>query len=148
MSPNEKTSITVKAEINASLENVWKFWTTPEDITRWNHASDEWYSPHAENDLRVGGKFNYRMEAKDGSFGFDFWGIYTRVEHFKSIEYTLGDDRKVQVEFVSSGNKTIVVETFETESENSVELQRGGWQAILDNFKKLAEVANQPQATS
>jgi len=118
MASGEKIAISVKAEIIAPIEKVWKCWTAPEYITRWNQASDDWHSPHAVNDLRVGGKFNYRMEAKDGSFGFDFWGIYTRVEHYKSIEYTLGDDRKVKVEFLSSGNKTTVVETFEAESEN------------------------------
>ena len=139
MASGEKIAISVKAEIIAPIEKVWKCWTAPEYITRWNQASDDWHSPHAVNDLRVGGKFNYRMEAKDGSFGFDFWGIYTRVELYKVIEYTLGDDRKVRVEFVSSGDNTLIVETFEAESENSIELQRSGWQAILDNFKKIAE---------
>jgi uncharacterized protein YndB with AHSA1/START domain len=142
MVQGERIAISVKAEISAPIEKVWKCWTAPEFIARWNHASDDWHSPHAFNDLKVGGKFNYRMEAKDGSFGFDFWGIYTKIELQQSIEYTLGDDRKVQIEFLTSGNKTTIVETFEAESENSIERQRGGWQAILDNFKTLAEAAN------
>lgn len=142
MPTSEKVTITVKAEISAPIEKVWKCWTSPEYITRWNQASDDWHSPHAINDLRVGGKFNYRMEAKDGSFGFDFWGIYSKVEHYKSIEFTLGDDRRVQVDFTSIGDKTLVVETFEAENENSLELQQTGWQAILDNFKKIAEAKN------
>jgi uncharacterized protein YndB with AHSA1/START domain len=139
MVTNERITISIKAEISAHIGKVWKCWTSPEYIVRWNFASEDWHSPRAENDLRVGGKFNYRMEAKDGSFGFDFQGIYTKVEPQQSIEYVLEDDRKVRIEFVSSGNKTTVIETFEAESENSLELQQSGWQAILDNFKKLAE---------
>jgi uncharacterized protein YndB with AHSA1/START domain len=118
---------------------VWKFWTTPADIVKWNNASEDWHTPHAENDLRVGGKFNYRMEAKDGSMGFDFWGIYDKIVINQLIEYTTGDDRKVKIVFTNLDHKTEVVETFESESENSVEMQHDGWQAILDNFKKHAE---------
>ena len=135
---NKKT-ITVEVIVNASVETAWKKWTTPDDITKWNFAADEWHSPKAENDLRAGGKFNFRMEAKDGSFGFDFAGVYDTVKTNELIEYTIGDGRKVKVNFSSADGKTKVVETFEAESVNSIELQKGGWQAILNNFKKYAE---------
>jgi uncharacterized protein YndB with AHSA1/START domain len=134
-----KTKITVVATINAPVEKVWNFWTSPEHITKWCNASDDWHAPHAENDVRMGGKFITRMEAKDGSFGFDFGGVYDEVKTNKMIAYTIGDGRKVNVIFDSDGNKTNVTETFEAETQNSLEMQRGGWQAILDNFKKYAE---------
>jgi uncharacterized protein YndB with AHSA1/START domain len=134
-----KISITVEATVNAPVEKVWKIWTTPEHIMKWNNASDDWHTPTAENDLRVGGKFLSRMEAKDGSFGFDFWGIYDDVITNKRITYTMGDNRKVEIIFKSEGNTTTVTETFEAENENPVELQQQGWQAILNNFKKHAE---------
>lgn len=134
-----KTKITVEATINAPLEKVWKIWTTPAHIMKWNNASDDWHTPTAENDLRVGGKFLSRMEAKDGSFGFDFWGIYDDVKTNERITYTMDDGRKVEIIFKSQGNTTIVTETFEAEGENSVELQQQGWQAILNNFKMHAE---------
>ena len=121
------------------LKKVWEFWSKPEHITKWNNASDDWHTPRAENDLRVGGKFSARMEAKDGSFGFDFGGVYDAVRENEYIEYTLGDDRKVKVNFIPQGNKTKVVESFDAESTHSVEMQKGGWQAILDNFKKYTE---------
>jgi uncharacterized protein YndB with AHSA1/START domain len=139
METNNNTEITVENTINAPVEKVWKFWTEPEHIKKWNNASEDWHTPHAENDLRVGGKFVSRMEAKDGSFGFDFGGIYDEVTINKSIAYTLGDGRKVKIFFTSHGNETKVVETFDAENENSVEMQRNGWQAILDNFKKYTE---------
>ena len=132
-------TITVETTVKAPIEKVWQYWTEPRHIEKWNNASDEWHTPHVENDLRVGGKFNARMEAKDGSFGFDFWGLYDVVEEKKQIEYTLGDERKVKISFTPQGDDTKVVETFEAESTNSIELQRGGWQAILDNFKKYTE---------
>lgn len=134
-----KPSITVEATVNAPIEKVWKLWTTPEHIMKWNNASDDWHTPTAENDLRVGGKFLSRMEAKDGSSGFDFWGIYDEVKTNERIAYTMGDDRKVEIIFKSQGNTTTVTETFEAEGENSVELQQQGWQAILNNFKTYAE---------
>ena len=134
-----KNSITVQNTVNAPVEKVWKFWTSPEHITKWNQAVDDWHSPHAENDLRVGGKFVSRMEAKDGSVGFDFGGVYDEVKTNELISFTMGDGRKVSVKFSGSGNQTKLVETFEAENENSVELQRAGWQAILDNFKKYVE---------
>ncbi|GEO11663.1 SRPBCC family protein [Segetibacter aerophilus] len=135
----EKETITVEATVKAPVEKVWSFWSEPQHIKKWNNASDDWHTPQAENDLRVGGKFSARMEAKDGSFGFDFGGVYNEVKENEYIEYTIGDGRKVQVSFVPNGNETKVVETFEAESTHSIELQRGGWQAILDNFKKYTE---------
>jgi len=139
MENKQKTIITVKVKIEKSIEKVWKCWTSPDDITNWNYASDDWHTTKAENDLRNGGSFSSRMEAKDGSMGFDFGGIYNNVVENKLIESTLGDDRKVKVEFVSNGISTEIVESFEAESLNSIELQRVGWQAILDNFKKYCE---------
>ncbi|MBC7885680.1 MAG: SRPBCC family protein [Saprospiraceae bacterium] len=132
-------SITVKATIHAPIEKVWKSWTTPEHIMQWNTASDEWHTPHAENDLRVGGKFLSRMAAKDGSFSFDFEGVYTKVNDHEAIAYQLGDDRKVEIHFAAAGDDTLVTEIFEAESTNPIELQQTGWQAILDNFKKYTE---------
>jgi len=136
---NNKTNITVEASVNAPVKKVWDYFTMPEHITKWNNASDDWHTPRAENDLRTGGNFNYRMEAKDGSFGFDFGGVYDEVETNKSIEYTMGDGRKVKVSFSENGNATAISETFEAETQNSIELQRTGWQAILNNFKKYVE---------
>jgi len=140
METKKKTIITVESKINAPMEKVWKLWTTPKDIVKWNHASDDWHSPRAENDLRAGGIFNYRMEAKDGSVGFDFGGIYKKVKTNELIVYSIGDGRKVRIDFTGSGNETKIVETFEAENVFSIEQQQGGWQSILDNFKKYAEV--------
>jgi uncharacterized protein YndB with AHSA1/START domain len=139
MSTTNVTKITVQSTINAPVEKVWKFWSLPEHITKWCAASDDWHAPKAENDLTVGGKFTTRMEAKDGSFGFEFGGVYDEVKTNELIEYTMGDGRKVEVHFTSNGNETKVVETFDAESTNSIEMQQGGWQAILDNFKKYTE---------
>ena len=134
-----KNSITVETTIKAPVHKVWKCWTTPEDITQWNSASDDWYTPRAENDLRKGGKFSSRMESKDGSMGFDFEGIYDEVKPNELIEYTIGDGRKVKVVFESDRDETKVTETFDAENTNPEEMQRSGWQAILDNFKKYVE---------
>jgi uncharacterized protein YndB with AHSA1/START domain len=134
-----KTRITVENTVNAPVEKVWEYWSGPTHITKWANASDDWHTTFAENDMRAGGKFVSRMEAKDGSFGFDFGGTYDEVKTHELITYTLGDGRKVKIIFSSSGGKTGVVETFEAESTNSIEMQRGGWQAILDNFKKYVE---------
>jgi uncharacterized protein YndB with AHSA1/START domain len=131
--------ITVAVVVKAPREVVWKLWTTPEDILHWNNASDDWHTPKAVNDLRVGGTFVYRMEAKDGSFGFDFGGMYDKVKPRESIAYTLGDGRTVRIDFDENGTETIVRETFEAEKQNSAEVQRGGWQAVLNNFKKYVE---------
>lgn len=135
-------TITVETQIKAPLEKVWEFWTEPVHITKWNSASDDWHTPTAENDLRVGGNFSARMEAKDGSFGFDFGGVYDTVKIHQEIAYTIGDGRKVRVLFTKQGDQTQVRETFEIENENPAEMQRGGWQAILDNFKKYTEALN------
>jgi uncharacterized protein YndB with AHSA1/START domain len=135
----KKTNITVETTVNAKVQKVWKLWTTPEHIMHWNNASDDWHTPQVVNDLRVGGKFVCRMEAKDGSSGFDFDGIYSAVKTNERISYAIGDGRKVTITFSSAGNKTKITETFEAEDENPVEMQRGGWQAILNNFKKYAE---------
>lgn len=133
------TKITIRATIYAPVEKVWKLWTGPEHITQWNNASDDWHTPHATNDLRVGGKFLSHMAAKDGSFSFDFEGVYSKVELHKAIEYTLADGREVKIHFNARGKETELEEIFEAESTNSIEMQRSGWQAILDNFKKYAE---------
>jgi uncharacterized protein YndB with AHSA1/START domain len=139
METGKSVKITVKATVHAPVEKVWEYWTEPSHITKWNNASDDWHTPVAENDLRVGGKFLTRMEAKDGSFGFDFGGIYDEVKLNKVISYTLGDGRKVTITFKGQGNETEVIETFDAETMNSVEMQQAGWQAILDNFKKYTE---------
>jgi uncharacterized protein YndB with AHSA1/START domain len=131
--------ITVSALVNAPIEIAWNTWTNPSDIVQWNTASDDWHTTKAENDVRVGGTFSYRMEAKDGSMGFDFAGVYENVIPHKHIAYVLGEDRKVTIDFSVENNKTKVVETFDAEHTFSLELQQTGWQAILDNFKKVAE---------
>jgi uncharacterized protein YndB with AHSA1/START domain len=134
-----KTKITIEAEISANTKKVWEYYTNPEHITKWNFASDDWHCPDAEIDLRVGGKLISRMESKDGSVGFDFEAVYDEVVDLKRIVYTIADGRKVKTEFNNQKNKTKVTTTFEAESVNSIELQRTGWQAILDNFKKYVE---------
>ena len=136
---NSATKITVEATVNAPVETVWKAWTEPDHIVKWNFASDDWHSPWAKVDFREGGNFSARMEAKDGSMGFDFGGVYDVIRKNEFIEYTMGDGRKVQTTFAKQGNATKVVETFDAENTHPVELQKGGWQAILDNFKKYAE---------
>jgi uncharacterized protein YndB with AHSA1/START domain len=133
------TTITVKTTIHAPINKVWKCWTEPVHVMNWNHASDDWHTPHAENDLSVGGKFSYTMAAKDGSFSFDFWGNYTDIQVHESITIKLGDDRNLHISFVSDGDITHVTETFDAEDQNPAELQQIGWQAILDNFKKYTE---------
>jgi uncharacterized protein YndB with AHSA1/START domain len=139
METTEKTAITVEATIKSPVEKVWDAWNQPKHITQWCAASDDWHAPRAENDLRVGGKFTTTMAAKDGSMSFDFGGVYTKLEPLKTIHYTIDDGRKVQISFQRQGNVTRLLETFEAESTNPVEMQRGGWQAILDNFKTYTE---------
>jgi uncharacterized protein YndB with AHSA1/START domain len=134
-----KTKITVECTIKSSLDKVWDFWTIPEHIMQWNHASDDWHTPKATNNLIVGGRFCYTMAAKDGSFSFDFEGTYKEVIEKKSIKYTLDDDREVSIDFIAIGDTVEIVETFEAETQNTIELQQSGWQAILNNFKKLVE---------
>lgn len=137
-----KEPITIQTLVKAPVDKVWRFWSVPEHIMKWNSASDDWHTPKAENDLRTGGKFSSRMEAKDGSMGFDFEGVYDEVKEHETIAYTMGDGRKVKITFVSKGNnETEVVETFDPEETNSLELQRSGWQSILDNFKKYVEAS-------
>jgi uncharacterized protein YndB with AHSA1/START domain len=133
------TQITIEALINADVKKVWECYTKPEHITKWNFAVDDWHCPSAENDLRVGGKYKARMEAKDESFGFDFEAIYDEVVDQKKISYTIGDGRKVTSTFENLGDKTKVTTIFEAEKINSLELQQQGWQAILNNFKKYVE---------
>jgi uncharacterized protein YndB with AHSA1/START domain len=145
MNTSPKTIISIETFIMAPIEKVWKYWTDPSHIIHWNFASDDWQCPHAENDLRVGGKFSSRMEAKDGSFGFDFGGFHTEVEEFKKISSILEDGRKMSVIFEAQGEGTMVKEDFEAEGTNSIELQKEGWQAILNNFKKQVESQSGPQ---
>jgi uncharacterized protein YndB with AHSA1/START domain len=139
MKTTDKPIITVAVKINAPVKEVWDLWTDPRHIIHWNYASDDWHTPRATNDLRVGGKFSCRMEAKDGSQGFDFGGKYTRIEYLKSIDSILGDDRTIHTVFQSVGNSTTINESFEAEQTNPTEMQRSGWQAILNNFKKYVE---------
>lgn len=136
---DQKTRVTVQTVIQAPVEKVWRFWTEPEHITKWNQASETWHAPRSENDLRVGGKFLTRMEAKDGSMGFDFGGVYDAVKQLEEISYTLGDGRRVDITFINEGNETKVVEIFDAESTHSLDMQQAGWQAIMDNFKRYTE---------
>ena len=129
-------SITVSTLIPKQLLYVWNCWTKPEHIIHWNLASEDWHCPSAINDLFVEGRFSWRMEAKDGSFGFDFTGRYTNIVEYQLIEYRMDDDRFVSIQFIERAEGVELVETFEAETENSIELQAMGWQAILDNFKK------------
>lgn len=131
--------ITIQATIEADIQKVWNCWTLPKHITNWNFASDDWHCPSAENDLKAGGKYKARMEAKDGSFGFDFEAIYDEVIDQTRIVYTLDDGRKVVTNFENLDGKTKVTTVFDAETENPVDMQREGWQAILNNFKKYTE---------
>ena len=131
--------ITVETTVKAELNKVWDAWNNPEDIRQWNTAQDDWHTTRSSVDLREGGKFLSRMEAKDGSVGFDFEGIYTRVVPQSAIEYRMSDGREVHVEFVERPGEVLVKETFDAENENPPEMQRTGWQAILDNFRRYVE---------
>jgi uncharacterized protein YndB with AHSA1/START domain len=139
MESQERTKLTVSTTINASPEKVWICFNEPEHLTKWCAASDDWHMPSASNDLKVGGQFNNRMEAKDGSFGFDFKGTYTNVMAHSKISYVMEDSRTVDITFENSASGTYLEETFEAESENPLDMQQAGWQAILDNFKKYVE---------
>lgn len=139
METTEKKVITVATTIQAPVEKVWEIWNDPAHITQWNAASADWHTPWAENELKVGGKLLSRMEARDGSMGFDFEGEYTAIETHKRIVYTIADGRKVEVIFTGNGNETAIAESFEAEGTNPPEMQQAGWQAILDNFKQYAE---------
>jgi uncharacterized protein YndB with AHSA1/START domain len=131
--------ITVQAIINASLEKVWEYWTYPIHVVNWNFASDDWHCPKASNDLRIDGTFIYTMASKDGKMSFDFEGEYTFVSTFSTIEYIMADGRKVKITFEVGDNGVLVTESFDPENENSEELQREGWHAILTNFKTCVE---------
>jgi uncharacterized protein YndB with AHSA1/START domain len=135
----EKTKVTVQATIAADRKKVWEYWTRPEHITNWNFAADDWQCPRAENDLRVGGKYSARMEARDGSFGFDFVAIYDEVIDQNKMTYTMEDGRQATTLFESLDGKTKVTTTFDAENQNPVEMQKLGWQAIMNNFKKYVE---------
>ena len=131
--------ITVSTTVNAPIEKVWNTWITPEHIINWNTPSADWHTPFAENDLKTGGKFKSTMAAKDGSMRFDFEGIYTSVENHEKIEYKIADGRKVIVLFDDLGDRVKITESFDPESVNPLEMQKGGWQAIMDSFKKYTE---------
>jgi uncharacterized protein YndB with AHSA1/START domain len=139
MESSGKTVITVETTVNAPKEKAWKYWNDPTHVTKWYNASDDWHAPLAENDLRPDGKFKIRMEAKDGSAGFDFEGTYINVVENKLIEYQIVDGRKVKIEFTENDSSTNVRESFEAENVFSLELQKQGWQSIVDNFKKYTE---------
>lgn len=139
----EAQKIRVEVLVKASLEEAWDAFVDPKAVRAWNFASPDWCCPKATNDLRLGGVFSYRMESRDGSMGFDFWGTYTEITPGQSLAYTLGDGRKVVLDFSQVEGKTKLVETFEPESENPEELQRTGWQAILNNYKEYAERARE-----
>ena len=131
--------ITVTTLIRKPLQHVWQCFIMPEHIVHWNHASEDWHCPKAENTVEVGGKFLYTMAAKDGSFSFDFWGIYDEIAEHAVLAYTLGDDRKVRVTFQEEDDHIIVTEQFDPEQVNSEELQQAGWQSILNSFKTYCE---------
>lgn len=133
------TSVTVETIVNAPMEKVWESWTDPKHIVKWCFASDDWEAPYAENDIQTGGKFKTTMAAKDKSFSFDFGGTYSNVKNHELIEYELGDGRRVKITFTKVPDGIKVTETFDIEKINSAEMQRSGWQAILDNFKKYTE---------
>lgn len=139
----QATRITVEAVIEAPIEKVWKAWNTPEDIMNWNTADPGWHCPSSENDLRAGGRFRNRMEARDGSFGFDFEGSYDKVELHKEISYTMSDGRRATSLFSEEGDKTRVATSFDAETENDPDFQKQGWQAILNNFKNYVESVKQ-----
>lgn len=136
---SQATTVTIEAGVKAPLEKVWEMWNGPEHVMQWNSASPDWHSPAATNDPRPGGAFSYRMEAKDGSFGFDFAGTYDEVRPGEYLAYTLGDGRKVTIAFTQQGDTVHIRKQFEAEGQNPVEMQEAGWQAILDSFKRYAE---------
>jgi uncharacterized protein YndB with AHSA1/START domain len=136
MDRDGKKMLTVQATVGAPMEQVWECWTNPAHITQWTFASEDWHAPWAENDFRVGGKFTTRMEAKDGSFGFDFWGTYDEIVPHARIAYTMGDGRVVRVAFEQAPDGVSVKEEFEAEEMSPLEMQQAGWQAILNMFRR------------
>ncbi|TGL57302.1 activator of HSP90 ATPase [Leptospira ognonensis] len=135
----KQAPLTVQAKISSDVHKVWNYYTAPEHITKWNFADPSWHCPSAENDLKAGGKYKARMEAKDGSFGFDFEAVYSEVLPEKKLAFTMEDGREATVLFQELGNETNVIITFDAENENPIEMQIGGWQSILDQFKKYTE---------
>lgn len=131
--------VTVEVLIDAAMDVVWKCWITPADIIKWNNASEDWHTPDVSNDLRKGGKFTYKMEAKNGSVGFDFGGTYGDIIDRQEINYTLEDGRRVRIIFMNVDHKVQIIESFEVEDIHPIEMQQQGWQAILDNFQKYVE---------
>lgn len=131
--------ITVQTSVNATIEKVWEFWTTPKHIQRWNNPTDDWHTPAVENDVKAGGKFKYTMATKDGTISFDYEGIYTKVDKFLVIEYQLVDNRTGSVQFESQGDKVIIIEIFEPEKAHPASEQKEFCQGVIDNFKKYAE---------
>lgn len=131
--------VTLEVLIDAAMDVVWKCWITPADIIKWNNASEDWHTPDASNDLRKGGKFTYRIEAKKGSVGFDFGGTYGDIIDRQEINYTLEDGRRVRIIFMNVDHKVQIIESFEVEDIHPIEMQQQGWQAILDNFQKYVE---------
>ena len=131
--------ITIETFVKSDIDSVWEAWNSPEDIKHWNAASEDWHTTSSSVDLREGGKFMSRMEAKDGSMGFDFSGMYTHVDKNQLIEYELDDGRLVKIEFIEEDEGVKLVETFDAEAENSPEMQRDGWQSILNNFTRYVE---------
>lgn len=136
-------NITIETLIHAPINLVWDTWNSPNHVVHWNHASDDWHSPKADNNFVVGGKFVYRMEAKDNSFGFDFSGTYEEIVDKKRVVTRLDDNRLVKTEFHVENDSVRIVETFEAEDQNSIELQREGWSAILNNYKLYTESLQQ-----
>jgi uncharacterized protein YndB with AHSA1/START domain len=139
MEKEKRTAITVQTTIKAPIDKVWNRWTDPAHIVNWYFASDDWHSPFSENDLRTNGRFKTRMEAKDGSMGFDFEGLYTEVREHEQIDYEIPDGRRVSVKFNWNGTETFITEIFDAEETHPPEMQKAGWQAILDNFRKYTE---------
>ncbi|TGK15595.1 activator of HSP90 ATPase [Leptospira fluminis] len=135
----DSKQIIVQSTIAADIKKVWDYYTDPQHITKWNFASDDWQCPWAKNDMRPGGKYSARMEAKDGSFGFEFEATYDAISPQKNFSYTMADGRKATVDFENKDHKTHVTVSFDPETENPIEMQKGGWQAILDNFRKYTE---------
>ena len=138
----QKNEITVDAKVNFPVEKVWHVWNNPDDIKQWNNADPSWHTPNSENDLRVGGKFKNRMEAKDGSVGFDFEGTYTKVDLYKEISYTMNDGRNATTVFESANGSTLIRTKFEAEDQNDLTFQKKGWQAILESFVRYMESTN------
>jgi len=134
--------VTVSVLVQATAERAWKAFTSPESITQWNFASPDWHCPRAESDLREGGAFSYRMEARDGSFGFDFAGRFLKVSPPMELRYSLGPEREVVVRLNPEGKQTRVSQSFTPEATHPLEQQQAGWQSILDNYKKHVEATN------